>query len=208
MAMDKLWCEYCSNATIHGIKLATTPKRPLVERIFWLVIIIVSTCLTADQVWVSWVQYRSYPLQLVEVNSRTNLMEFEFPAVTICSLIKLKVTRVRSIKNLKLRVYSAMMKQVLTNGYETWTLNRTLEKTIERFGRKILLTITGAIWDQSTNTWRRKINNELLTETDQSISQDMKARRLRLARHVARRNPSGNLYVTMNASIESKIPRG
>ncbi|CAH1397930.1 unnamed protein product [Nezara viridula] len=67
--------------------------------------------------------------------------------------------------------------------------------------------IIGAIWDQSTNTWRRKTNKELLTETGQSISHDMKARRLRWTGHVARSNPSGSLYITMNASIEGRRPQ-
>ncbi|CAH1399362.1 unnamed protein product [Nezara viridula] len=53
------------------------------------------------------------------------------------------------------------------------TLTSTLEKSVERFERKILRTITGAICDQSTDTWRRKTNKELLTETGQSISHDI-----------------------------------
>ncbi|CAH1401212.1 unnamed protein product [Nezara viridula] len=65
-------------------------------------------------------------------------------------------------------------------------------------------TLTGAISDQSTNTWRRETNKELLTELGQSIFHDMKAQRLRWASHVARSNSSGSLYVTMNASIEGK----
>ncbi|CAH1402610.1 unnamed protein product, partial [Nezara viridula] len=67
-------------------------------------------------------------------------------------------------------------------------------------------TITGVVWDQIINTRRRKINKELLTETGQSISHDMKAQRLRWEGHVAPSNPSGSLYVTMNASIEGKRP--
>ncbi|CAH1401083.1 unnamed protein product [Nezara viridula] len=46
------------------------------------------------------------------------------------------------------------------------------------------------------------------TETGLSISHDMKAWRLRWAGHVARSNPSGSFYVTMNASIKGKRPRG
>ncbi|CAH1397617.1 unnamed protein product, partial [Nezara viridula] len=53
--------------------------------------------------------------------------------------------------------------------------------------------ITGVIRDQNTNTWRRKNNKDPLTETDLTISHDMKARRLRWAGYTARINPHGSL---------------
>ncbi|CAH1404093.1 unnamed protein product [Nezara viridula] len=72
-----------------------------------------------------------------------------------------------------------MIKPFIIYGCETWTLNSILEKSDENFARQILHTITGAVWDHNTNTWRRNINKGLLTETGESISHDMKARKLR-----------------------------
>ncbi|CAH1399108.1 unnamed protein product [Nezara viridula] len=57
-------------------------------------------------------------------------------------------------KNLKLSVYNAM-KPVLLYGCEACTLTSTLEN-LERCDRKILCTVTEAIWDQSTNREQRE----------------------------------------------------
>lgn len=52
------------------------------------------------------------------------------------------------------------------------TLTTTLERNILRFEGKILCRTTGAIWDQ--NTKASKTKKELLMETYQSITHDMK----------------------------------
>lgn len=57
-------------------------------------------------------------------------------------------------ENLKIRVYNAMIKQILLYASETWTLNSCLERCIETFERKILRTIT-VILDNIENDLQR-----------------------------------------------------
>ncbi|CAH1400281.1 unnamed protein product [Nezara viridula] len=45
-------------------------------------------------------------------------------------------------KNLKLRAYNAMIKPLLVYGCEIWTLTSSLEKSVQRFERKIVHMIT------------------------------------------------------------------
>lgn len=40
-------------------------------------------------------------------------------------------------ENLKIRVYNAMIKQILLYASETWTLNSCLERCIETFERNV-----------------------------------------------------------------------
>lgn len=69
--------------------------------------------------------------------------------------------------------------------------NQHPRKKYKRFERKMLHTVTGAISRrQNRNPWRRRTNKEFLTQTGQSISYDVRERRLTEAGHVARSNSS------------------
>ncbi|CAH1407687.1 unnamed protein product [Nezara viridula] len=60
----------------------------------------------------------------------------------------------------------------------------------------------------SGKTRRRRCRTDGILNGDkgQSISHDMKARRLKWAGHVAHSNPSGRLYTTTNARVVGKRP--
>ncbi|CAH1398210.1 unnamed protein product [Nezara viridula] len=80
-------------------------------------------------------------------------------------------------------------------------------KTTEKPVEEILLTVTGAIWDESTPRLRITHEEERPIKNCRH-KQNMKVWILRWAGHVARSNPYESLYTTMDASIEGKRPRG
>lgn len=86
---------------------------------------------------------------------------------------------------IKLSVYRTLIRPVLTNGSETWTLTQSNQELLRRFERKIFGKIYGAI--NVNGLWRRRYNYELYQlYKEPDIVKHIKIMRLRWIGHVAR----------------------
>ncbi|KAJ4429502.1 hypothetical protein ANN_21671 [Periplaneta americana] len=90
-------------------------------------------------------------------------------------------------KNLKVRIYKAVLLPVVLYGCETWTFTLREEHRLRVFENKVLRKIFGAKRDEVTGEWRKLHNTELhALYSSPDIIRNIKSRRLRWAGHVAR----------------------
>ncbi|KAJ4451396.1 hypothetical protein ANN_02858 [Periplaneta americana] len=96
-------------------------------------------------------------------------------------------------KNLKVRIYKAVILPVVLYGYEIWTLTLREEQRLRVFENKVLRKIFGAKKDEVTGEWRKLHNVELRAlHSSPDVIRNIKSRRLRWAGHVARMGESIN----------------
>ncbi|KAJ4436175.1 hypothetical protein ANN_18805 [Periplaneta americana] len=112
-------------------------------------------------------------------------------------------------KNLKVRIYKTVILPVVLYGCETWTLTLREEQRLRVFENKVLRKIFGAKRDEVTGEWRKLHNTELhALYSSPDIIRNIKSRRLRWARHVARMGESRNAYRVLIGRPEGKRPLG
>ncbi|KAJ4438443.1 hypothetical protein ANN_14388, partial [Periplaneta americana] len=106
-------------------------------------------------------------------------------------------------KNLKVRIYKAVILLVVLYGCETWTLTLREEQRLRMFENKVLRKIFGAKRDEVTGEWRKLHNTELHTlYSSPDIIRNIKSRRLRWAGHVARMGKSRNAYRVAGVTVQ------
>ena len=101
-------------------------------------------------------------------------------------------------RNTKLRVYKTIIRPVLCYGCETWTLTQASEILLDRFERKVLRRIFGAVRER--DQWRIRYNHELYQLYDElEVSKIVKLQRLQWAGHVQRMDDNRMPKKVMNA---------
>ena len=97
-------------------------------------------------------------------------------------------------KNLKIKIYRAIILPVVLYGCETWSLTLWEERKLRVFENMVLRRIFGPRRDKVTGEWRR-LHNEGLNNlySSPNIVQVIKSRRMRWAGHVVRRVRRGGL---------------
>ncbi|KAJ4449261.1 hypothetical protein ANN_00658 [Periplaneta americana] len=112
-------------------------------------------------------------------------------------------------KNLKVRIYKAVILPVVLYGCETWTLTLREEHRLRVFENKVLRKIFGAKRDEVTGEWRQLHNTELhALYSSPDLIRNIKSRRLRWAGHVARMGESRNACRVLVGRPEGKRPLG
>ncbi|KAL4132044.1 hypothetical protein QTP88_009265 [Uroleucon formosanum] len=64
-------------------------------------------------------------------------------------------------RDIKLQLYTTLLRPIITYGAETWTLRKTEENKLSILERKILRKIFGPVKDEETEGWRIRKNKEL-----------------------------------------------
>ncbi|XP_046391658.1 pickpocket protein 28-like [Ischnura elegans] len=80
--------DYCGSTSLHGLKYMGEARRPLVERICWILafgLSIYACSLVILKVWRKW---ENSPVIVSFADSSTPVWQIPFPAVTICSEVK------------------------------------------------------------------------------------------------------------------------
>lgn len=118
--LDDQFEEYTGNSTIHGIRYLGERKRPVAEKIWWIIVFIISITFCTiyiRQIYMKW----KYELVIVSFAEKpAPVRDIPFPSITICSEVK----SVRSKFN-----YEATVKNVdLVSENLTNTLNITNEE--------------------------------------------------------------------------------
>ena len=95
-------------------------------------------------------------------------------------------------KNLKIKIYRAIILPVVLYGCETWSLILREEMKLRVFENMVLRRIFGPRRDEVTGEWRR-LHNEELNDMYSSPNtvRVIKSRRMRWAGHVARMGERG-----------------
>lgn len=86
----ELFSQYCDNSTIHGVNYMSDRKRPIIERLSWLVAFILCVYGCGYLIKNSWDQWNENPI-LINFNEKsTPVWSIPFPAVTICPETKVQ----------------------------------------------------------------------------------------------------------------------
>jgi hypothetical protein len=112
-------------------------------------------------------------------------------------------------KRTKTRLYTSIIRPILTYGCEVWTTTSVTQRRLRTFENKIWRRICGPIRDPRTGQWRRKFNQELKEELNIVIVNGfIKSQRIKWLGHVMRRNKDALTKVALNWKPEGRRPRG
>jgi hypothetical protein len=112
-------------------------------------------------------------------------------------------------KNVKVKIYKTTILLVVLYGYETWSLILREVYRLRVFENRVLRRIFGPKRDEVTGE-RRKLHNEDLhiLYSSPNIIRQIKSRRMRWVRHVARMGEERNVYRVLMGKPEGKTPLG
>lgn len=80
----ELFSQYCDNSTIHGVNYMSDRKRPVIERLAWLVAFLICLYCCGYLINNSWKQWEENPI-LINFNEKpTPVWSIPFPSITIC----------------------------------------------------------------------------------------------------------------------------
>jgi hypothetical protein len=112
-------------------------------------------------------------------------------------------------KNLKTRIYRAIILPVVLYGCETWSLILKEERRLSVFENRVLRRIFGRKRDEVMGEWRKLHNEELNgLYSLPNIVRVTKSRRMRWAWHVACMGEGRGVYSVLVGKPEEKRPLG
>ncbi|XP_017063341.1 pickpocket protein 28 [Drosophila eugracilis] len=76
--------EYCDYTTIHGIRYLGEKKRPILERLFWISVLVLSVFTCVKLTLNIWDKWNNNPVIVSFAEKSTPVWEIPFPAVTVC----------------------------------------------------------------------------------------------------------------------------
>ena len=133
------------------------------------------------------------------------LVKAERAAFALNKFLKSKVFS----KKTKARLYTAIIRPILTYGCEVWTTTNNTERKLRTFENKIWRVICGPVYDGERGTWRRKYNRELQEEIEMtSVVNFMKGQRIQWLGHMWRRSEDDINRVILEWKPTGKRPRG
>ena len=127
-----------------------------------------------------------------------------------CYFSLIKFFKKRSIsRKTKIRMYTTIVRPVVLYGCEAWALSQTLEKRLLVFENSVLRRIIGPVFDQETQNWRRRHNEELREITVVPlITNILKSRRMRWAGHVKRMDDRRYPKIILEGGVGGRRRRG
>lgn len=82
--------EFSSSTTVHGINYFGDRQRHWIERVFWIVVFVVSMSACIYTVHKTYSKWQSSPIIVTQDDKFTAMYEIPFPAVTVCPPAKIK----------------------------------------------------------------------------------------------------------------------
>jgi hypothetical protein len=110
-------------------------------------------------------------------------------------------------RNLKVTIYKTIILPLVLYGCETWSVTVREEHRLREFENRIPRRIFGLKRDEVTGDWRKLHNEELhILYSSPNIIKQIKSRRMRWARHVARMGEESKVYKVLVGKPEGKRP--
>jgi hypothetical protein len=110
-------------------------------------------------------------------------------------------------RNVKVKIYKTIILPVVLYGCETWSLTLREEHRQRVFENRVLRRMFGPKRDEVTGEWRKLHNGELhILYSSPDIIRQIKSRKMRWARHVARMGEGRNVYRVLVRKPEGKRP--
>jgi hypothetical protein len=104
-------------------------------------------------------------------------------------------------------MYRTIIVPVVLYGCETWSVTLREEHRLRVFENRVLRRIFGPKGDEVTGEWRKLHGGELHNlYSSPDIIRQIKSRRMRWARHVARMGEGRNVYSVLVGKQEGKGP--
>jgi hypothetical protein len=108
---------------------------------------------------------------------------------------------------LKVKIYKTIILPVVLYGCETWSLTLRQERRLRVFENRVLRRVFGPMRDELTGEWRKLHNGELHDfYSSPDIIRQIKSRRMRWARQVARMGLGRNVYRVLVGKPVGKRP--
>ncbi|KAF2903796.1 hypothetical protein ILUMI_02373 [Ignelater luminosus] len=82
--------EFCNRTSIHGLNYLGEGGRPFLERIWWIVIIVVALYFCISQILQTYDKWINSPVIVTFATTQTPIWSIPFPAITICPEVKSK----------------------------------------------------------------------------------------------------------------------
>jgi hypothetical protein len=106
-------------------------------------------------------------------------------------------------RNVKVKIYKTIILPVVLYECETWSLTPREEHRLRVFENRVLRRIFGPQMDEVTGEWRKLHNEELHNlYSSPDIIRQVKSRRMRWARHVARMGEERKVYKVLVGKSE------
>lgn len=86
--MQRIFSEYCSNASVHGVRYFTERKRHWTEKCWWIIAIGLSVWFCGTLIRNVWIKWRDNPVTMTMNEKQIPISTIPFPTVTICPEIK------------------------------------------------------------------------------------------------------------------------
>ena len=83
--LSKTLCEYGNTATTHGIFYIFESGRWILERIFWVIVVIIAILLALNWSWRAYQQWEDEPMLTTIATTGLPIQEIPFPSITICA---------------------------------------------------------------------------------------------------------------------------
>ncbi|XP_053668364.1 pickpocket protein 28-like [Anopheles marshallii] len=85
-----LWVDYCANSTIHGFKYLVGDKRTAIERIWWIIVCLLSLFGCGNLIYSVYRKWDREPVVVTFAEKPAPVFTIPFPAVTICPETKVR----------------------------------------------------------------------------------------------------------------------
>ncbi|XP_069695427.1 pickpocket protein 28-like isoform X2 [Periplaneta americana] len=82
--------EFCRSTTLHGLQYVGEKHRSFLERLFWLTTFLISTGVVIYYIIRVWIKWHNHPVLVSFAEVATPIWHIPFPAITICSQIKVR----------------------------------------------------------------------------------------------------------------------
>lgn len=92
--VSDLLVDFSNNTSIQGVKFIGESHRHWTERVFWLIIFIISLIVSTWMIHDAYVKWQQSPVIVSFAQTSTPIWQIPFPAVTICPETKTKKTLV------------------------------------------------------------------------------------------------------------------
>lgn len=82
--------EFSRSTTVHGVNYFGDRRRHWIERVFWIIVFVMSMTVCFFMVNKIYVKWQSSPIIVTQDDKLTAISEIPFPAVTVCPAAKVK----------------------------------------------------------------------------------------------------------------------